>query len=114
MKVYKLVWQRFLASQMAPALFDQTTVDIDAIVPESARPTLAANPNTSDDGRYQFRVNGSVLKFDGFLKVYEEAKDAKDEEDEALKHKLPPLVEGQKLKLRSLNRNSTSPNRSAF
>ena len=102
MKVYKLVWQRFLASQMAPALFDQTTVDIDALVPAGARPALAANPNASDDGRYQFRVNGSVLKFDGFLKVYGEAKDAKDEEDEALKHKLPPLVEGQKLKLRSL------------
>jgi DNA topoisomerase-1 len=103
MKVYKLIWQRFLASQMAPAVFDRTTVDIDAIIPASARPVLAANnPAASDDGRYPFRVNGSVLKFDGFLKVYEEAKDAKDEEDEALKHKLPPLVEGQKLKLRSL------------
>ena len=102
MKVYKLIWQRFLASQMAPAIFDQTTVDIDALVPESAKASLAANPNASEDGRYQFRVNGSVLKFDGFLKVYEEAKDAKDEEEEALKHKLPLLVEGQKLKLRGL------------
>ncbi len=102
MKVYRLIWQRFLASQMAPAVFDRTAVDSDALIPESARGALAANTAVAD-GRCLFRVNGSVLKFDGFLKVYEEAKDAKDEEAEALKHKLPPLVEGQKLKLRSLN-----------
>ena len=86
-KVYKLIWQRFVASQMNPAVFDQTVVDIDA-----------KNGKSS----YQFRVTGSVLKFDGFLKVYEEAKDAKDDEDEALKHKLPPLTEGQKLTLKSI------------
>lgn len=86
-KVYKLIWQRFVASQMMPAVFDQTTVDIDA---KAASETC------------NFRVTGSVLKFDGFLKVYEESKDAKDEEDEALKHKLPALTEGQKLTLKSL------------
>src|ERR1051325_7655447 len=64
MKVYPLIWQRFVASQMMQAVFDQTSVDIEA---------------RSDDKRYMFRVTGSVLKFDGFLKVYEEAKDAKDE-----------------------------------
>ena len=101
MKVYKLIWQRFVASQMMPAVFDRTTVDIDALILESARPALAGNA-AADEGRCHFRVNGSVLKFDGFLKVYEEAKDAGDEDEEALKHKLPPLVEGQKLKLRSL------------
>ena len=58
-----------------------------------------------------FRVTGSVLKFEGFLKVYEESKDSKDEEDEALKHKLPPLVAGQKLKLKASSRSSTSPSR---
>jgi len=88
-KVYKLIWQRFVASQMNPAVFDQTTVDIDAI------------PKTDGD-RYRFRVTGSVLKFEGFLKVYEESKDTRDEEDEALKHKLPTLVEGQKLTLKGL------------
>ena len=87
-KVYKLIWQRFVASQMNPAVFDQTTVDIDAI-------NLGLT--------YRFRVTGSVLKFEGFLKVYEESKDAKDEEDEALKHKLPVLAEGQKLTLKSLD-----------
>ena len=47
-------------------------------------------------------MTGSVLKFEGFLKVYEESKDSKDEEDEALKHKLPLLVAGQKLTLKGL------------
>ncbi len=87
-KVYKLIWQRFVASQMNPAVFDQTTVDIDA---------------KSNGDVFWFRVTGSVPKFDGFLKVYEEAKDTKDEEDEELKHKLPPLEAGQKLTLKSLN-----------
>ena len=86
-KVYKLIWQRFVASQMNPAVFDQTTVEIDA---------------KSGNEVFQFRVTGSVPKFDGFLKVYEEAKDTKDEEDEELKHKLPPLEAGQKLTLKSL------------
>jgi DNA topoisomerase-1 len=86
-KVYKLIWQRFVASQIMPAVFDQTTVDIDA---------KQANDS------YWFRVTGSILKFDGFLKVYEESKDTKDDEDEELKHKLPPLEPGQKLTLKSL------------
>src|SRR5262249_42991450 len=83
-KVYNLIWQRFLASQMMPAVFDQTSVDIDA----------------KGDRTYNFRVTGSVLKFDGFLKVYKESKDVKDEEDE--EHKLPPLEEGQRLTLRGI------------
>ncbi|MBV8208025.1 MAG: type I DNA topoisomerase [Acidobacteria bacterium] len=87
-KVYKLIWQRFVASQMNPAVFDQTTVDIDA---------------KSNGEAYPFRVTGSVLKFDGFLKVYEESKENKDEEDEALKHKLPALEQGQALTLKELN-----------
>jgi DNA topoisomerase I len=86
-KVYKLIWQRFIASQMNPAIFDQTTVDIDA---------------KSANEIFWFRVTGSVMKFDGFLKVYEESKDNKDEEDEELKHKLPPLEAGQRLTLKSL------------
>ena len=86
-KVYKLIWQRFVASQITPAVFDQTTVDIDA---------------KSGNDAFWFRVTGSVLKFDGFLRVYEESKEGKDDEDEELKHKLPPLEAGQKLTLRSL------------
>ena len=86
-KVYKLIWQRFVASQINPAVFDQTTVDIDA---------------KSGSEVFWFRVTGSVLKFDGFLRVYEESKDGKDEEDEELKHKLPALEAGQKLTLKEL------------
>ncbi len=86
-KLYKLIWQRFVASQMNPAVFDQTSVDIDA---------------KSNGDAFLFRVTGSVLKFDGFLKIYEDAKEARDEEDEALKHKLPPLEAGQKLTLKEL------------
>ena len=86
-KVYKLIYQRFVASQITPAVFDQTTVDIDA---------------KQGNDSFWFRVTGSVLKFDGFLKVYEESKDSKDDEDEELKHKLPPLEPGQKLTLREL------------
>ncbi len=81
LKVYRLIWMRFVASQMNPALFDQTTIDIDA-------------------GEYLFRATGSVLKFDGFLAVYEEGKDQKDEEDEEVKHKLPQVAEGETLKLK--------------
>ncbi len=86
-KVYKLIWQRFVASQMTPAVFDQTAVDIEA---------KSANES------FTFRVTGSVLKFEGFLKVYVESKENKDEEDEELKHKLPSLEIGQKLTLREL------------
>jgi len=88
-KVYKLIWQRFVASQINPAVFDQTTVDIDAKA-------------KAGNDVFWFRVTGSVLKFDGFLKVYEESKDGKDEEDEELKHKLPALEAGQKLTLKEL------------
>jgi len=63
-----------VASQMMPAVFDQTSVDIEAKAPNES---------------FTFRVTGSVLKFDGFLRVYEESKEGKDEEDEELKHKLP-------------------------
>jgi len=81
-KLYKLIWQRFVASQMVPAVFDQTTVDIAATA----------------DKRYDFRVTGSVLKFDGFLKVYEAVKvdQAKDDEDED-ERRLPELNDGQAL-----------------
>ena len=85
-KLYKLIWQRFAASQMMPAVYDQTTVDIVA---------------KADKG-YDFRVTGSVLKFDGFLKVYEEAKEKKDEDDESLSNKLPALNAGDMLVLKEL------------
>src|SRR5262245_626760 len=82
--LYKLIWQRFVASQMMPAIFDQTTIDIKA------------------GKRYLFRATGSVLKFDGFLAVYEEGKDEKDEDDAERALRLPLLEEGEVLKLNEL------------
>src|SRR5580658_321252 len=88
LKLYRLIWMRFIASQMNPAIFDQTTID------------LSASGLSGVD--YTFRATGSVQKFDGFLKVYEEGKDQKDEDDEELKHKLPALTQGETLKFRAL------------
>jgi DNA topoisomerase I len=88
LKLYRLIWMRFVASQMTPAVFDQTSIDIDA--------------KGKDGASYLFRATGSVPKFDGFLKIYEEGKDQKDEDDEELKHRLPAVAEGETLKFRSI------------
>ena len=85
LKLYKLIWTRFIASQMNPAVYDQTTVDIE-----------------SQD--YMFRANGRVQKFDGFLKVYEESSDEDTKagpEDQSVS--LPPLTEGEELRLLDLD-----------
>ena len=69
-KLYELIWRRFVASRMAPAVYDQTQVEIEG-------------------GEYIFRANGSVLTFDGFYKVWE-----RDENGET---ELPELAEGEDL-----------------
>lgn len=91
--LYRLIWQRFVASQMVPAIFDQTTIDIAA------------------GEKYIFRATGSVLKFDGFLAVYEEGKDEKDDDDDERAAKLPKVEKGESLKLNSLtpNQHFTEP-----
>jgi len=89
MKLYRLIWNRFVASQMMPALYDQTTIDVSA----------QGKKNGVD---YVFRATGSILKFDGFLKVYQEGKDQTDEEDEEMKHRLPMVAEGEPLKFRAI------------
>ncbi len=88
MKLYRLVWNRFVASQMMPALFDQTTIDA------TAKGKIGVE--------YTFRATGSVPKFDGYLKVYQEGKDQADEEDEELKHRLPAVAEGELLRFKAL------------
>ncbi len=95
LKLYRLIWTRFVASQMPPAVFDETIVEIEA-------------------GRYLLRARGSVLKFNGFLALYEEGRDEEPEKkataagsnedgDEPDKDdgsgKLPQLSEGEKLAL---------------
>lgn len=83
LKLYRLIWQRFVASQMTAAIFDQTTIDIQA-------------------GRFIFRATGSVQKFDGFLKIYQEGRDEKNEDDDEAERSLPRVEEGETLKLNSL------------
>jgi len=83
-RLYSLIWNRFVASQMNPALFDQTSVQIEA-------------------GRVEFRATGSVTKFTGFLAVYQESRpedrsDSADEEESVL----PELREGEVLELKEL------------
>ncbi|MFQ5916493.1 MAG: type I DNA topoisomerase [Candidatus Binatia bacterium] len=78
--LYCLVWERFVASQMSPALFDQTAFDMRV-------------------GEGVFRATGQQLKFDGFMRLYSEGKDDDGEEKEAM---LPDLKAGDALKLLSL------------
>jgi len=97
--LYRLVWNRFVASQMKPAVYDETIVDIEA-------------------ARYLLRAKGSTLRFKGFLAVYEETPDearqekpkddagapqADDSAPEETGTQLPPLAEGDILKLTKLD-----------
>src|SRR6266704_1394756 len=84
LKLYRLIWQRFVASQMMPALFDQTTIDIQA-------------------GRFVFRATGSVQKFDGFLKVYQEGRDETAAEDDEAERTLPLVAAGETLTLNQID-----------
>lgn len=83
LKLYTLIWQRTMACQMMPAVFDTVTVE------------LAAGPDT-DDG-HRFRANGSVLVEAGFMAVYQEGRD--DNEDEDSDRLLPEISEGDSVKL---------------
>ena len=92
LRLYRLIWQRFVASQMAPAVLDQTTVDI------GAGPAAARAPRP-----YTFRATGSVIKFPGFLAVYREGQDAGDAQDDLDRKALPPLAEADPLALIKLS-----------
>ncbi len=87
-KLYVLIWNRFVASQMVSAVYDQTSVQI-------------------KNGVYELRASGNVLKFDGFTAVYEESKDEDVVADDDLnsnaeKARLPPLKNGAVLKLQEI------------
>jgi len=76
-RLYELIWNRFVASQMVPAVFDATTIDLDV------------------ERKYRFRATAQVPVFDGFLKVYQETADEDAEKEKIVK--LPPLKEGDNL-----------------
>jgi DNA topoisomerase-1 len=83
-KLYQLIWQRFVGSQMVPAVFDQTTIDIAA-------------------GDYQFRATGSVMKFEGYLAAYQTTSEDDDKDpDEAESRTLPKVAEGERLSLEKI------------
>jgi DNA topoisomerase I len=95
LRLYDLIWKRFVASQMAPAVFDSTTVDI------AAGRSLPAKIARDTASPYLFRATGSVLRFPGFLAVYNVSLD-EGEDDEDKESLLPPLVEGEMLRLLEL------------
>ena len=101
-RLYDLIWKRTIASQMADAKIEKTTVNI-SIESEEAK-------NTTD---LQFIANGEVVAFEGFLKVYHESTDD-DENSEEFSHALPVMHEGEELERReivSTERYSQGPNR---
>ncbi len=92
LELYTLIWNRFVASQMRPAVFDTTTVDVAA-------------------GRATFRATGMTMRFAGFMQVYVEGRDevaarrpeeAGEAEPEDEERQLPPLAEGQRLECRGV------------
>lgn len=109
LRLYRLIWQRFVASQMSPAVMDTLTVDIAADVdPPNGRPRLdeplktdgedgSAEPLNLRKTRYVLRATGSKIRFLGFMKLYIEKQD--DEKDDAGEKFLPELKEGQSLRL---------------
>jgi DNA topoisomerase I len=101
-RLYDLIWKRFVASQMSAALFDSTTVDIGAGTGDwgrgASKVSPTPNPQSLIPDPYTFRATGSVLKFPGFLAVYNVSLD-EGEEDEDSERKLPPLSEREMLDL---------------
>jgi DNA topoisomerase I len=90
--LYRLIWDRFVASQMKPALFDVTDVDV-------------------QNGPYTLRASGEVLKFPGFLSVFQDATTEEDDEEKHDEKALPAVDEGDTLSLLDLEtkQNFTQP-----
>jgi DNA topoisomerase-1 len=82
--LYRLIWERFLGSQMLPAVYDTVAADIDA-------------------DQCLFRAQGSTLKFQGFMAVYVESREESEAADEEIESVVPPLTEGEILKLLALD-----------
>lgn len=80
LKLYELIWKRTVACQMESAVLDQVSVDI-----------------ANDAGKVVLRASGSIVTFEGFLKVYREEDEDKTEDDDNQERRLPPLNEGDKL-----------------
>jgi DNA topoisomerase-1 len=99
-KLYTLIWQRFIASQMAPAVFDTTTLDFSFNGDDKA-----------GAHRYLFRATGSIVKFPGFLALYREAHEEGDHKALEDEQALPVAVLGDKVPVHELtpNQHFTEP-----
>ena len=89
-KLYELIWQRTLATQMAPARFDRVSADVVGL--------------DADGETIQWRVSGQIETFDGWLRAYREEKDEDEyDEDDVVGESLPEIEEGQALDLTSMD-----------
>jgi DNA topoisomerase I len=82
-RLYELIWQRFMASQMTPAIFDTTTIDFDF-------------------DRFLFRATGSVMKFDGYQRLYKESREAEEGKPLEEEQGLPPVQKGEEIPVKSI------------
>ncbi len=89
LRLYELIWKRFVASQMTSAIYDTMTVEVEAGPENGERP-------------YLFRATGSAVRFSGFLIVYEESRDEDASADQEEQQLLPPVNEGEVLDLLEL------------
>lgn len=84
LRLYRLIWERFVASQMAPMVYDATTIELAS-------------------GEHRFRAHGSVVKFAGFTVLYQETREESDKsEDDAGRGPLPLVSEGQELTVQAV------------
>ncbi len=91
-KLYELIWTRMVASQMESAVLERTTAEIEGIVRGAA---ADVQPKTAGPRTLDLRATGQVVRFDGFLKLYQEGKDDEEDEDSG---RLPPLAQDEILK----------------
>src|SRR2546423_1863099 len=82
-KLYELIWQRFMASQMSPAIFDTTTIDFEF-------------------DRFLFRATGSVVKFDGYQKLYKESREAEEAKPLEAEQGLPSVQKGEEIPVKAI------------
>src|SRR5207237_610639 len=82
-RLYELIWQRFMASQMAPAIFDTTTIDFDF-------------------DRFLFRATGSVVKFDGYQRLYKESREAEEGKPLEEEQGLPVVQKGEDIHVKAI------------
>ncbi|HEY4304391.1 MAG TPA: type I DNA topoisomerase [Gemmatimonadaceae bacterium] len=93
LKLYQLIWQRFMASQMSPAVFDTTTVDFD--IPAASQPDIGRRS-------YLFRATGSIVKFQGFLVLYRETREEGDSKALEDEQALPVIELGENVPCRGI------------